>query len=201
MSVLIREYREKDRDGVRKICADTAHKRYTVKPKLRDIMCNMYVDYYLEKEPENVIVAVEEETGYVCGYIVCSTDAELFEESQKKIYTPMIKKKKWYLGVFNGICAKVSHKLDGKYGGGFHINIATDRQGEKLGPKLLTAMGLHLKEKGVKYMYLVTQNRKTRGYGFYTHYGFKEVDRYFLGSVALVFDLDGIEEKKEKYLF
>lgn len=199
-NIIIRGYEPKDRDGVRKICADTAHRRFTVKEKLRECMCNMYVDYYLDKEPENVIVAVDDETGYVCGYIECSTDPELFITSQKKIYSPMVAKKKFYLGAFNSICASVSHKLDLKYGGGFHINVAVDKQGERLGPKLLTAMGIRLKNKGVKHMYLVTQNRKTRGYGFYTHYGFKEVKRYFLGSLALVFDLDNIDAKKLKYL-
>ena len=199
-NVIIRYFKPSDRDGVRKICADTSAEIYRKKPKLRECMCNMFVDYYIEQEPENVLVAEDEESGYICGYIVASTNPDKFKEKQKKVYSPMIRKKRLYLGWFNSICAVVSADLDKTYGGGFHINIATDRQGEKLGPKLLTSMGVHHKNKGVKYLYLVTKNRKTRGYGFYSHYGFKEVKRYFLGSLALTFDLSGLEEKIKKYL-
>ena len=199
-SVVIRYYRPSDREGVRKICADTSAKIYTVKPKLRECMCNMYVDYYIEQEPENVLVAEEATSGYICGYIVASTDPDNFIEKQKRLYSPLIRKKRAYLGWFNSICAFVSAKLDKLYGGGFHINVAPDRQGEGLGAKLLTSMGVHLKNRGVKFMYLVTKNRKTRGYGFYSHYGFKEVKSYFLGSLALTFDLDGLDEKIKKYL-
>lgn len=197
--IIIRPYAPRDRDGVRKICADTAYSHYTVKQKLRECMCNMYVDYYLDEEPENVFVAVGGD-GYVCGYIVASTDAEKFIYKQKSVYTPIIRNKVFYLGWFNAICARVSHDLDGKFGGGFHINVATDRQGGGIGPALLTAMALHLKKKGVKNMYLVTRSRKTRGYGFYSHYGFREVKRYFLGSRALVFDLEKAGEKKSACL-
>ena len=59
---------------------------------------------------------------------------------------------------------------------------------------LLTAMGKHLKALGYKYMYLVTENRKTRGYGFYMHYGFEEAKKCALGTLCLTYDLSKISE-------
>ena len=61
-------------------------------------------------------------------------------------------------------------------------------------------MGVHLKDMGLKYMYLVTANRKTRGYGFYRHFGFDEVGKCGGGSIALSYDLNKIEENVKKYL-
>ena len=108
----------------------------------------------------------------------------------KKIYLPEIRKRNFFLYIFQSICTAVAINLNNTYGGGaFHINIDDAHQGMKLGPKLLDALAQKLKETGYDHMWLVTQNRKTRGYGFYMHYGFREVKRYFLGSLALVYDI------------
>ncbi len=186
MALIVDSYKEKDKETVRSICVQTAWKQFTRKPDHIRCVELMYVDYWLEQEPENVLVIRDTETGKAAGYIEASTDQEKFARVQKERYIPEILKRSWLLGNFHRICVGQSIKFDRKYGGGFHINIDPAYQGKKLGPVLMNAMAEHLAAKGIENMYLITQNRKTRGYGFYTHIGFKEVKRYWNGSVALV---------------
>ena len=188
----IRKYKEEYKNDIRKICADTAKGSFAKKPKKREAVCLTYIDYYLEYEPENVFVAYDIETNFACGYIVCSTNSDLYQEKFKKEYLPKIKKNSFILYLFTKICLRVSKKLDEKYSGGFHINIDSNYQGKKIGNLLLTACGQNLISKNVNYMYLVTENRKTRGYGFYMHFGFKETQKYFLGSLCLTYDLKNL---------
>ncbi len=190
----IRKYKDEDNAAVRKICMDTAKPGYNKSPRKRECMCYMFVDYSLEQEKDNCFVAVD--NGKVCGYIVCSTDKQKYIEKMKQIYIPKVFKKSFILGVFAKICLSTSKKLDEMFdGGGLHINIDAEHQGQKIGPKLLTALALHLKSIGHKYMYLVTQNRKTRGYGFYMHYGFYEAKKCGAGTLCLTYDVDNVKNK------
>ena len=196
--VTIRKFEEKDRNIIRKICMDTGKKSFQKSEKKRNFIALMWIDYYMDFEPDNIFVA--DDDGTACGYVLCSTNRELFNNKMKEVYIPKVKKISFLLWLFSKITVKTSYKLDGKFGGGFHINIDDAHQGLKLGPKLLTTMGVHLKNKGLRYMYLVTANRKTRGYGFYKHFGFDEVGRCGGGSIALAYDLSKIEENVKKYL-
>ncbi len=190
----IRNFIESDRGIIRNICKDTGRKSFQKSEKKRESICLMFMDYYLDYEPENVLVAVSD--GVPCGYIVCSTNKELYQQKMKEVYLPKIFKISFILGLFTKICLASAKKCDNLFnGGGFHINIAPTHQGLKLGPKLLTSMGKHLKDNGHKYMYLITQNRKTRGYGFYMHYGFFEGKKLMGGTLALAYDLNKIDEK------
>lgn len=191
----IRQFVETDRDYIRKICMDTANKGYNTNPRKRECIANMFIDYYLDFEPQNCFVAVDE--GIPCGYIVCSANPELFQQKFKEVYIPKVFKKSFLIGLFSKITAGTSKKLDNLLGGGgFHINIDDKHQGLKLGPKLLTALGKHLFANGHKYMYLVTKNRKTRGYGFYKHFGFEEAKKCGFGTLCLAYDLGKISEKE-----
>lgn len=190
--VKIRLFKDGDQEHIRQICADTAKGSWATNEKKRKAICVPYVDYYMEVEPENVFVAVEDDDLPI-GYIVCSTNPELYQKKFKEEYLKRTKKYSPLLAWFTKICCKVNKKLDLFYGGGFHINVAPKAQGKKIGNLLLTALGHHLIEKGVPYLYLVTENKKTRGYGYYTHFGFKVVKKYFLGSLALAYDLKNLE--------
>ena len=184
-----RKYQAKDRDNVRAINMMTNKKFLQKNDKMKEAGAMMFIDYYLDYEPENVIVAVDENDEAV-GYCVTSTNKELMRDKMRTVYLPKISKTRWYLGVFTRFMINTSYKMDTRFGAGFHINIHPDYQGQKAGPKLLTEMGKHLKSLGFKQMYLVTQNRKTRGYGFYIHFGFKEAAKCAAGSLCLTYDLN-----------
>lgn len=196
-NLIIRKYNEADRERIRNICKDTANKKYNKVESDRENICYMFIDYYLDFEPENVFVA--DDNGKACGYIVCSTNAEKYNKKMKEIYLKKIFNNSFIMGIFTKICLKTSNKLNLLYNGGFHINVDEQHQGLSLGPKLLTTLGAYLKSHGYQYMYLVTENKKTRGYSFYKHFGFVEVKKYFGGSLALIFDLNNIDEKIKKY--
>lgn len=197
--IKIINYKEKYRGDIRKICADTAKGSFAKNKNKREAICNVYIDYYIDNEPENVFIALDEEKDIACGYIVCSTNSKLFQKKFKETYLKKIKKNSFILYLFQKICLKVSKKLDQKYIAGFHINIDNDYQGKKIGNLLLTKLGLHLIDNNINDMYLVTENKKTRGYGFYSHFGFKEVEKFFLGSLCLKYSLNKLitEHKKE----
>ena len=178
----IRKYQNKDYQAVRNICMETAKKGFQNK----EVICYMFLDYYLESESEHAYVLVDKEV--VIGYIVASTNAKLYEKQMKEKWIPKIKKKSIFLSLFTYLCLKVSKPLDEAYGGSFHMNITSKYQGMGLGRRLLDVMKEHLRIYGHSYLYCITENKRTRGYGFYKHYGFKEVKKYITGSVALRYD-------------
>lgn len=195
--MIIRKYQPQDFYSVRKICMDTASKNFQ-SDKRREFIATLFVDYYLHWESENVFVA--EENGEVCGYIVCSTNKTLFNQKMKEIYLPKIKKISFFFWVFAKICVKTSWQLDSKLNsGGFHLNVSSKFQGKKIGPKLLNRLGQYLLDEGYSHMYLVTANKKTRGYGFYTHFGFKQFKKCGGNSIALCFNLNDINNNQIKY--
>lgn len=197
--MIIRKYRKEDYEQVEKICMDTGKGSFAIKPKKRKAVALMYIDYNLEYEPEHIFVA--EEDGEIAGYICYGCDLEKLRNAVYGELGKRVKKINVFYLWFLKICTKTSLKLGKKYGGsGFHLNIAPKYQSRHLGPKLLSVLGKHLKEEmGYGKMYLVTESRKTRGYGFYTHYGFKEADHCGAGTLCLTYDLSSIEEKLEKH--
>ena len=186
--VIIRPYKESDREALRNVLKNEAS--YTVKKKARasegkkECLCYMYSDYYFDFEPENVIVAEDE--GVPCGFIVGSCNTELFQSKMKEIYVPKIMKISKVWGIFHKICVSVNKKQDLKGGVAFHINIDHNHQGKKIGTKLMAAMAERIAENGKKYLYLVTENKKTVGYAFYKRLGFKVTKRYLGGSLMMI---------------
>ena len=196
--ITFRKYTEADKEMVRKICMDTAKGSFSVKPKKREAVAEMYVDYNIFYEPENCFVAVDD--GKVCGYCCYALDMAKLKETINKDIGKKVAKINPVYSWFLKICTSTSIKLSKLYGGsGFHLNVDDNHQGQAVGPKLLAIMGKHLQNLGYKYMYLVTESRKTRGYGFYMHYGFEEAKKCGLGTLCLTFDLSKIDEKLKKY--
>lgn len=179
----IRKYQSKDYQAVKNICMETAKKGF----RNKEVVCWMFLDYYLESESEHAYVLINKEE--VIGYIVASTNADLYEKQIKEKWIPKIRKYSLFLGIFSKICLRVSKPLDKKYSGGFHMNITPKYQRLGLGKRLLDVMAKHLLLYGNSYLYLITKNKRTRGYGFYKHYGFKEVKKYFTGSLVLMYDI------------
>lgn len=197
--LIIRRYRADDREAVRRICMDTAKGSFRTKPKKREAVAAMFIDYNIECEPEHCFVA--EEDGRVCGYCAYSADMDKLREAMHGDLFRRV----WHINpvyaLFMRGCARTSEKLAAKFGGGgFHLNVEEGHQGQKIGPKLLSVMGKHLAAAlSYRYMYLVTENRRTRGYSFYRHYGFCEAARCGLGTLCLTYDLTGIDGQLQKY--
>ena len=181
-----RLYQPSDRETLRGIFKKEASYHGKNAGKL-ECVCYMFLDYYLAYEPDNVIVAVDD--GEVCGCIVGSTNSVLFTEKMKTEFLPKIAKVSKLWAWFFKLCIKTNQKWDGKGGYGFHINIAGGHQGKKIGTTLMQKAGENAKNKGKKFLYLVTANRKTIGYRFYKKLGFKETKHIIGGSILMTFDL------------
>lgn len=183
--LIIESYKVEYKEQIQDICHATCWEHFKKNQKLQQCMNLMYVDYYMDFEPHNVLVAKDSESGNIAGYIVFSTNPKLYKEKNLKVFFPEILKRCFYLAIFHLICVNQSLKYDKIYGGGFHINISPDYQKQGAGKLLMDAAAKKLKDQNIQYMYLITASRKTTGYKFYTHIGFKEVHRYINGTIAL----------------
>jgi len=189
--VIIRAFQESDRETLQNVLKTEAS--YTIKhkgggsEKKKACLCYMYSDYYFDYEPHNVLVAIDK--GLPCGFIVGSTDEKLFVSKMNEIYVPKILKNSKIWGIFHKICVAVNRKQDQKGGVAFHINIDHRHQGKKIGTKLMDAMSELMLKAGKKYLYLVTENKKTVGYAFYTKLGFKVTKHYPGGSLMMIKEL------------
>lgn len=189
--MIIRKFKAQDKNQVRKICMDTAAKSFRKNAAKRELVAKMFIDYNVDFEPKNCLVA--EQDGEILGYCAYCTNTEKLLEKTKYIANSI---KNPVYSLFFRACSATSARLGKKYGGGgLHLNVKPEAQGRKIGSKLLAAMGLYLKSVGFEYMYLVTQNRKTRGYSFYSRYGFTEAQKCGLGSICMTFNLKEIENK------
>ena len=188
-TVEIRPYRESDRDILRNILKNEAS--YTTKggrnPGKKECLCYMYSDYYFDFEPQNVLVAVDD--GIVCGFIVGSTDTELFGKKMMEVYIPKIRKHSVIWAMFHRICVRVNERQERSGGVAFHINIDHNHQGKRIGTKLMDAMATLMRERGRKFLFLVTEGKKTAGFKFYSKIGFHITKRYIGGSLMMTKDV------------
>ncbi|MBQ7603250.1 MAG: GNAT family N-acetyltransferase [Clostridia bacterium] len=181
-----RKYKPEDREILRDICKSQATYHGKNKGKL-ECVCYMFIDYYLDYEPDNVIVAVDD--GVVCGYIVGSTNLEQYIEKNRKEYARKIAKVSWVWSVFFRACINTNKHWDSLGGYAFHINIADGHQGKKIGTNLMHTAMKNAHDKGKKFLYLVTKNNKTDGYKFYSKLGFKVTKKLFGGSLLMTYDV------------
>ena len=164
----IRSFDEKDRENCRDICHKTATAPEYVKSK--DLVCLLYCDYYLDNEPDNCFVLVDDDDNAI-GYILCGEDQWAYERAMK----PYLKKvrgisfKQWLTHVIEGALDKSIAK---KYPAHLHIDILPEGQRKGYGSKLLTALEDHLKEKGVGGIRLGVGGDNTGAHKFYEANGY-----------------------------
>ncbi len=186
--ITIRPYAPEEREAVRNICKADAVERYARTEAHREEICFLFLDYFLDYEPEHAFVAVTEENdvvGYVCG----SLNYPLYRQKMHEVYDPKIRRVSFTHFLFNRCVTYFAKRLYQRYGMSLHLNVAPSHQHQKIGPRLLDALKEDGKASGAKGLYLVTKNRKTTGYPFYRHYGFKEARDFLFGSLALVYPL------------
>ena len=180
--MIIRKYLEKDYASVAAICKKTAKKGYQT-----NVACWLFLDYYLESEPEHAFVA--EVDGKVIGYGVCSLNDKLYFKEMKEKWIPKIASYAIYLGLFSRLSLWFNLYITKTYQCSFHMNISKDYQGKGIGKKLLDAMILHIRQYQMNFLYCITENKETMGYGFYRHYGFRLV-KSFMGAKVLVYKIN-----------
>lgn len=178
--VAIRAYARKDRDTVRKICYDNSSDNPTYRDN-PDLLLTLFCDYYIDVEPENCFVAVDESDKAI-GYIICSDDFHKYLKNYKPYMKKLLKMgiKYWVDKVFANIS---ENKASKDYPAHLHIDIASDYRRLGLGTKLLDQLHSSLKNKGVRGIHLECGSDNVKAINFYNKYGFKKLypDRCVFG--------------------
>ena len=171
----IRKYKKEDREAVQYICLQTSVGEKSPMEWQRHIL-NLYCNYYIDCEPENVFVAVDDSDRPV-GYIFCSTDFDIFKFIFTRDYLPILR----CLGKNRVITARLellAHQLFRKdYPAHMHIDILPEYQKMGLGTKLLQELFSYLKEKNCPGLQLICDTGNDGGFAFYQKYGFEKLFR------------------------
>lgn len=179
--IKVRQYDLKDRDRVCKICYDNSSDNalYRDNPNL---LLTLFCDYYIDEEPENCFVAVNDKDEAV-GYVISSSDFTLY----KKRYKPYMKRllKFGIKHYIDKLFANFRENgLSKEYPAHLHIDIDNDYQRQGIGSKLLDKLHLSLKDKGIKGIHLETGKDNEKAVNFYYKYGYEKI-----GDKGMVFGI------------
>lgn len=162
-NVLIRPYARKDRKTLRQISYETSFMGKA--DDLFDepeILADALTLYFTDSEPQSCFVAVKD--GKVIGYLIgAKNENEMAKVSWYKIYprlfwTALIRglflKKKTFRFIAGLLTSYLKGEFEspdfsGEYPAIFHINIAKDFRGGKIGYRLVEAYSEYLKQNGV----------------------------------------------------
>ncbi len=178
----IRLYEEKDKDAVRHICLATADNPNPSKYE-SNFLLNTYCNYYVENEPQNCFVAVDENDNAV-GYILCAESFDIFYKTfTKKYATKHLHFKTIYrLASLMSIFEQKKNKVD--YPAHLHIDLLPEYQQKGIGKQLINTLFKHLESKGVKGVMLSVFVGNKGAINFYQKCGFTKVKT---GPTSIVF--------------
>ncbi len=173
--VTIKKYEPKYRDDVRQVCINTGPLSAQTDPNMRDFILFTFCDYYIEQEPENVFILVDEETDTAQGYVFGARDFKTYIKNMKP-YLAKVKKtgKENYRDAVAEITGHAVFSL--KYPAHLHIDINEPFRGNGNGSKMISTLTEHMKKnKGVKSIMLIVGTGNTRGINFYHKNGFRKI--------------------------
>lgn len=166
----IRKYQSSDFEATKYICVhDMIGKKCD---DLLEYVEVMFCRYYLEKEPENCFVAVDENDkpiGYVYGAADYDTYQNNFSEYIKRVAE--ISDRNFLKDAMTEMFDHAIYK--DKYPAHLHIDILPEYQSKGIGSKLITAFCDDLKERGIKGVMLIVGNDNTGARRFYERNGFE----------------------------
>lgn len=188
----IRPYAQRDKERVRQICLKNADCLYAPEDTKKYILL-MYCDYYIEQEPENCFVAVDDNDNAV-GYIICAQDYGKYAKTFREKYLPQadaISSRRFVEARLD----LLSHSMfQSVYPAHFHIDIDEEYQHKGLGSLLISALRMHLKARNIGGMMMVCGADNQQAINFYKKNGFKTLLTTKVGR-AMALDFD--EEKKD----
>ena len=171
----IRKFRPEDAEAIRGICLATC-----TDPWLREnqnVLYTKYADYYVTEEPGNIFVA-EDESGRVCGYILCSSDPAGYLRAWKETYGPRIAGSGLRGSGLQAFTELQVRRLARKgYSAHLHIDILEDCQRQGVGTKLVNALCEELRTRGTDGLYLGCSAGNAVGNAFYRKYGFRLIEK------------------------
>ena len=185
--VTVRAYRQSDKERVQNICLANADCLDSNEDTKKYILL-MYCNYYIEQEPENCFVAVNDEDEAV-GYIICTEDYDKYEERFKELYLNQCAaiSPRRYVEAKLDLLSHSMFKKD--HPAHFHIDIDDNYQRMGLGSLLISSLKAHLHSKGLKSMMMVCGEDNENAKSFYRKNGFKDLMTTKMGhAMALEFE-------------
>ncbi len=179
--MIIKKFEPQYADDVRNVCINTGPESAKTNPAVRSYTLNTFCNYYIEQEPENVFILVDE-SNTAQGYVLCAADFKAYVKNFKP-YLKEIRKagKKFCINAIAEIMGHSAFSL--KYPAHLHIDINSDFTGGGNGTKLISALTQHLKANGVKGLMLIVGNQNTGAINFYYRNGFKKIFSALGGTV------------------
>lgn len=186
--VVIKKYEPKYFEDVRQVCINTGPKEASTDPDMRDFILFTFCDYYLEQEPENAFILVDEETDTAQGYVFGARDFKTYIKNMKP-YLKKVKKtgKANYIAAIGEILGHAIYSF--RYPAHLHIDINEPFRGNGNGSRMISTLTEHMKKnKGVKSIMLIVGTSNKRGINFYNKNGFKTV-RVLKGGTVMAKEL------------
>ena len=170
----IRPYEPGDKEDVRFICLNSEWP-CDMDARGCHFILTTYCDYYIEKEPENCFVAVNDENRAV-GYIICTENYDRFRPVFLREYVPRIPAEDPERREDAVNSTLLQEKFKALYPAHLHIDLLPEYQRMGLGHRLVDTLRAHLKEKNVPGVMLTVGGQNRVGQSFYKKYGFERLD-------------------------
>lgn len=183
----VRPYKESDKQRVQDICLHNAGCDDSSEDTKKYILI-MYCNYYIEQEPGNCFVAVNDEDEAV-GYIICSENYDAYEKIFNENYLNQCAaiSPKRYIEAKLDLLSHSMFKKD--YPTHFHIDIDDAYQRMGVGSLLISTLKAHLRKKNISNMMMVCGEDNENAISFYKKNGFKDLITTKMGhAMALDFE-------------
>lgn len=174
-------YDDKYRSGVRDVCLITGPDDAPTDKRVGTYILNCYCNYYIECEPGNCFVLVNEDDEAV-GYTLCAENYRNYRKNSK----PYLKIARENAGREKAEIAAEQFALrlfSKKYPAHLHIDIRPGYTGSGFGTELIRTLLSHLKDKGVPAVMLTVGSGNREAIRFYERNGFKIIVKAFGGTV------------------
>lgn len=189
----IRKYKPDDREQLRYIAMETAWDGYKKSDKKRETVAIMYNDYFTKYESDNIFVAVDKNDVPV-GYVICSTDYDLFMQKNNEEFLPKAMSLYKPIGIVHLMLVSALKQIDFNHRVHLHIDLLSKAQHQGLGTKLLDELSNHLYQNGYEYMVVCSIDKHADSYNFYKKYGFVTYKNHLFGRATL-----GISTKEKNH--
>jgi len=192
--VHIRNYQARDRKGVINVCWHTGYMGESAAGRFDDsyLFGLLFCLYYIDYEPENCFIAIDEKTGQVIGYILSSIDSKKQEKQFRKKMIPKIALRAflytlwrhprsfrvlWHFKKIWGNEPKIPNieTLLAPYPAHIHIDILPEYHRQGIGTQLLEIFEKHLKDHNIKGFHLGTSEQNTKAIQFYQKLNFSVI--------------------------
>ena len=166
----IRKYQKKDFEATKYVCLNDMLDKEGYE-KVIEYVEVMFCRYYLEKEPENCFVAVDENDKPI-GYVYGSSDYDKYQANFSEYLKEVaeIEERKFLPDALTEMYDHAIYKKD--YPAHLHIDILPDHQSKGIGSKLIRVFCDNLREQSVKGVMLIVGTENEGARRFYERNGF-----------------------------